>query len=174
MWSLNSLQFLIPPFCVSPHLTTLQLISYVPSVYLLMLCIITYYLFELHDGGNKLVVKLWSPFKKLLRKHSVHNLSLVKTFGTFIFLSYGSNLIVSFTLVQGSILMELNINTCTLNYSPPHSVDLQSPYLGQTHIPNFVLGIVGGVFTVLLPLVLVLLFPTHVFPKLIQCCGLRR
>ena len=59
-WSLNLMQFLIPPFCVSERLTTLQLISlgYVPSLYPILLCIITHYLIQLRDQGNWLLVKI--------------------------------------------------------------------------------------------------------------------
>ena len=179
VWSLNSLQFLIPPFCVSPHLTTLQLISlgYVPSVYPLILCIVTYYLIELHDGENRCLARMWSPFRKLLRKLKLKasdSSSIIHAFGTCILLSYGNNLFVSFSLLQSYALVSLNQNNYTLKTLPPLAVDLKTTFFHQTHIPYFVLGIVGGVFTVLLPLALVLLFPTRVFPKLIQCCGLRR
>ena len=180
VWSLNFLQFLIPPFCVSPHLTTLQLISlgYVPSAYSLLLCIATNTLIDQHARGNWCLVKIWSPVQKLIRKkfkvHSIQEFSLVKTFAAFMFLSYGSNLFVSFCLVQGSVLMELNLNTGEVRSLLPHSVDLQAPFFGSTHTPYAVLGIMGGLLTVILPLVLVLVFPTRVFPKLIQCCGLRR
>ena len=46
IWNLNVLQFLIPPFCVSTSLSTLQLVSlgYVSSIYPLVLCVITYYI----------------------------------------------------------------------------------------------------------------------------------
>ena len=179
VWSLNSLQFLIPPFCVSPHLTTLQLVSlgYVPSVYPLILCIVTYYLIELRDGGNRCVAKMWSPFRKLLQRLNLKakdSSSIIHTFGTCILLSYGNNLFVTFSLFQSYALVSLNQNTKTLKTLHPLAVDLKTPFFHQTHIPYFVLGIVGGLFTIILPLVLVLLFPTRVFPKLIQCCGLRR
>ena len=179
VWSLNSLQFLIPPFCVSPHLTTLQLISlgYVPSVYPLILCIVTYYLIELRDGGSRCVAKMWSPFCKLLRRLNLKakdSSSIIHTFGTCILLSYGNNLFVTFSLFQSYALVSLNQNTKTLKTLHPLAVDLKTPFFHQTHIPYFVVGIVGGLFTIIIPLVLVLLFPTRVFPKLIQCCGLRR
>ena len=179
IWSLNFLQFLIPPFCVSPRLTTLQLISlgYIPSVYPLLLCFIISYLINLHGRENWLIVTVWSPFQKLFKRFNIHSIQeflLIKTFGTFILFSYGINLFVSFSLVQGSILMELNLNTNKLRGLPPRSVDLQDQFFGPTHAPYAVLGIVGGVLTVILPLVLVLIFPTRVFPKLIPCCGLRR
>ena len=179
VWNLNFMQFMIPPFCISTSLTTLQLASlgYVSSVYPLVLCIITYYLIELHARGNWLFVRIWRPFQwffiKLSRPSNIQS-SVIHTFATFILLSYGKNLFVSFTLVQGYKLVELDTNTNTLKSLPPHSVDLGAPYFGATHAPYGALGLLGGVFTVILPLVLVSLYPTRVFSKLTRCCGLRR
>ena len=179
IWNFLFLQFLIPPFCVSTRLSTLQLVSlgYVSSVYPLVLCIITYYLIELHARGNWLLVKAWRPFRRLFlnssRQRSIGS-SVIHTFGTFILLSYGKNLFVSFALTQGIQLVELNIVTNELKSLPRHSVDLGVPYFGTTHAPYAALGLFGGVVTVILPLALVLIYPTRVFPQLISCCGLRR
>ena len=179
VWNLDFLQFLMPPFCVSTHLTELQLISlgYVSSIYPLILCIITYYLIELHAKGNCIVVKVWRPFHKIFTKFiQPSNIasSVIHTFGTFILLSFGKNLFVSVNLFQGSVLVALDRNTSTLTFSSPRSVDLGAHYFGSTHAPYGALGILGCFLTVILPLVLVLLYPTRLFPKLIQCCGLRR
>ena len=180
VWSLNSLQFLIPPFCVSPHLTTLQLISlgYIPSLYVLLLCAVIFYLIEAHDKGNRTLIKAWKPFQRFLvkfKRPSNARFSVIYTFGTLVLLSYEKNLFITFTLLQGFVPVQLETTTNTLRTLPPTlSVDLQAPYLGSGHVPYFVLGVVGGLLTVLLPLVLVLIFPTRVFPKLVHCCGLRR
>ena len=174
VWSLNFMRFIIPPFCVSPHLTTLQLVSlgYVSSVFPLILCIATYYLIQLHDRGNWLIVTLWRPFHS--KSRSGVESSIIHTFGTFILLSYGNNVFVSFSLIQSSVLVALDVSTNTLKSLPPRSIDLGVDYFGPTHAPYGVLGIMGGLLTVILPLVLVLIYPTRVFPKLITCCGLRR
>ena len=175
-WSLDFMQFLIPPFCVSPHLATFQLISlgYVPSVYPLVLCVLTYYLIQLHAGGNKCIVRLWKSFKKLF-KFKVKDLSsILHTFGSFILLFYAKNLFVSFSLLQRYFIVALDQDSDRLRTLPPLSTDLKTPFFSTAHIPYFVIGIVGGLLTVILPLVLVLIFPTRVFPKLIWCCGLRR
>ena len=172
------MQFLIPPFCVSTSLSTLQLVSlgYVSSVYPLVLCVITYYLIELHARGNWLLVKAWRPFHRIFSCYRSLNLnpSVIHTFGTFILLSYGKNVFVTFTLLQSTKIVELELATNTLHSLPPCSVDLGVPYFGANHAPYAALGLFGGVVTVILPLVLVLIFPTRVFPKLIGCCGLRR
>ena len=66
IWNLNFMNFMIPPFCVSPRLSTLQLISlgYISSLYPLLLCIITYSLIELHARDNWLLVQIWRPFHR--------------------------------------------------------------------------------------------------------------
>lgn len=179
VWSLDFLQFLIPPFCVSTHLTELQLISlgYVSSVYPLALCIITYYLIELHVRGDRILAKVCRPFYKCFNKlkfPSNTKSSVINTFATFLLLSYSKNLFVSVTLIQGYTLFSLDIHTNTLTSLSSRSVDLGAHYFGSTHAPYGALGILGCFLTVILPLVLVLLYPTRLFPKLIQCCGLRR
>ncbi|CAI8044477.1 hypothetical protein GBAR_LOCUS24670 [Geodia barretti] len=67
VWSLDFVQFLIPPFC-------------------------------LHAKGNKCIVALWKPFKKLLKVEVKDLSSIIYTFGSFVLLSYGKNLFVSFSL----------------------------------------------------------------------------
>ena len=174
VWSLNVVQFMIPPFCVSTHLTTLQVVSlgYVSSVYPLILCITTYYLIQLHAGGNSFLVKVWTPFRKYFmnsnRKSSIEE-SVIYTFGTFILLSYGNNLFVSKILVRNYPLVKQDENKL-----PSHSVDLGATYFGSTHAPYGALGILGGIITVALPLVLALIYPTCIFPKLIRCFGMRK
>ena len=180
VWSLEFGQFLLPPLCVSQRLTTLQLIGigYVPSIYPLILCVIIFYLIQLHAKGNKCLVILVKPFGKLSEKFRFktrdHLSSIIHTFGSFILLSYGKNLFVSFSLLQRYSLVALNHESDTLKPLPPLATDLKTTFLSSEHIPFFLLGIVGGMLTVILPLVLVLIFPTRVFPKLIPCCGLRR
>ena len=180
VWSLEFGQFLLPPLCVSQRLTTLQLIGigYVPSIYPLILCVIIFYLIQLHAKGNRCLGILMKPFGKLSEKFRFktrdHLSSIIHTFGSFILLSYGKNLFVSFSLLQRYSLVALDHESDTLKRLPPLATDLKTTFLSSEHIPFFLLGIVGGMLTVILPLVLVLIFPTRVFPKLILCCGLRR
>ena len=179
IWSLNFMHFVVPPFCVSPRLSTLQLISfgYISSLYPLLLCIITYSLIELHARDNWLLIRIWRPFHTFFvntRRPWNIQFSVIRSFATFILLSYGKNVFISFTLIQGHNIVELDVHTNTLKTMSPRSVDLGAPYFGETHAPYGTLGLCVGVITIILPLVLVLLYPTRVFPKLTGCCGLRR
>ena len=129
---------MIPAFCVSTSLSTLQLVSlsYVSSIYPLVLCVITYCMIELHARGNWLLVNMWRPFNRLFyNKHSGINSSVIHNFGTFLMLSYGKNVFASFTLVQSYKLVKFDIANDTLKSLPRHSVDLGVPYFGATHAP---------------------------------------
>ena len=179
IWNLNFMNFMIPPFCVSPRLSTLQLISlgYISSLYPLLLCIITYSLIELHARDNWLLIRIWRPFHRFfvnMRRSWNIQSSIIHSFATFLLLSYGKNMFVSFSLIQGNNVVQLDVNTNSLRTMSLRSVDLGAPYFGATHAPYGTLGLFVGVITILLPLVLVLLYPTRVFPKLTGCCGLRR
>ena len=110
----------------------------------------------------------------LYNNHSNIQFSVLHSMATFILLSYGKNFFVSFTLFQLNTSIELDISTNSLKPLPPCSVDLRTPYFGATHVPYAVLGLLGCIITVMLPLVLVIIYPTRVFPKLIRCFGLRR
>ena len=96
IWNLDFMQFIVPPFCVSTSLTTLQLVSlgYVSSVYSLFLCIATYYMIELHAKGNWLLINVWWPFRKFFVNYNNHSniqSSVILAMATFILLSYGKN-----------------------------------------------------------------------------------
>ena len=179
LWNQNFINFIIPPYCVSPRLSTLQLISlgYISSLYPLLLCIITYFLIELHARDNWLLIRIWRPFHtffiKIKKSWNIQS-SIIHSFATFLLLSYGKNMFVSFALIQGYETMELDVNTNTLRTMSLRSIDLVAPYFGATHAPYGTLGLCVVVITIILPLVLVLLYPTRVFPKLTGCCGLRR
>ena len=179
IWSLELLHLLIPPFCVSSSLTTLQVISlgYISALYPLLLSVITYCLIELHARDVQFVVMLWKPFQKLffnMRKPWNIQYSVVHSFATFLLLSYAKIAFVSLTLLQTYEPVTLNVVRNTLHMMPVYSVDLGAQYFDKTHAPYGVLSLCISLFFVIIPLVLILAYPTRLFPKLASCCGVRR
>ena len=179
IWSLEFLHFLVPPFCVSSSLNTLPMISlgYISAFYPLLLCIITYCLIELHAKDFQLVVKLCKPFYKFLghmRKPWNLHFSVVHTFATLLLLSYAKIVFVSFALLQSYGAVTLDVVSNTLHKMPVHSIDFGAQYFDKTHAPYVVFGLFVCIFLVVLPLVLILLYPTRLFPKLFSCCGVRK
>ena len=66
IWNLDFLRYVIPPFCISRSLTSLQAeaLEYVVAVYPLLLIVVTYICVELYDNEYRIIVALWAPFKK--------------------------------------------------------------------------------------------------------------
>ena len=178
-WSLESFHFLVPPFCLSDSINSLQLVSlgYVSALYPLFLCLVTYCLIELHGKNVGLIVIIWKPFHKLLvkvRKLWKIQTSVVHTFGTFLLLSYAKIIFVSFSVLQSYKPLILDINNNKLFSSSRSSLDLAEPYFGKAHAPYAVLALFTCLLLIVLPLIVILLYPTRLFQKITPCCGPRK
>ena len=91
-WNLDYFRFLVPPFCVSSHLSNMQALSleYIHVMYPLVLILITLICIELHARDFTLVVMLWKPFHKHvshLRRHWDPRASIINAFSTFLLLN---------------------------------------------------------------------------------------
>ena len=68
IWNLDFFRLVYKPFCLHPHITTLQILvlDYVVAVYPLLLIFITSVCIYLHDN-YRIEVLLWSPFHRCFR-----------------------------------------------------------------------------------------------------------
>ena len=178
-WSLEFLHFLVPPFCLSDSINILQLVSlgYVSALYPLFLCLVTYCMIELHGKNVRFIVKMWKPFHKLLvkvRKPWKIQPSVVHTFATFLLLSYAKIIFISFNVLQFYKPIILDINNNKLFSTSVRSIDLAEPYFGKAHAPYAVLALFTCLLLIVLPLIIILLYPTRLFQKLTPCCGPRK
>ena len=178
-WSLEFLRFLVPPFCLSDGITSLQLVSlgYVSALYPLFLCLVTYCLIELHGMNVKFIVMVWKPFHKLLvkvRKPWKIQTSVVHTFATFLLLSYAKIIFVSFTVLQSYKPVILDIINNKLFSSSVRSIDLAEPYFEKAHAPYAVMALLTVLLLILLPLIIILLYPTRLFQMITPGCGPRK
>ena len=171
IWNLDFLRYVFPSFCISKSLTSLQaqLLEYTIAVYPLFIIIITYILVELHDRGNCLIVILWKPFQKVFRFQCFKDLnvkySLIKTFATFLLLVYARIFFITSTLLHYNYVVNATGDTV-------HSVlymDASITYFSSTHIPYVVLAIIMIVIFNLIPLLLLLLYPTKCFQLFLGC-----
>ena len=89
IWNLDFFRYVIPPFCISPSLTSLQALAleYVIAIYPLVLILVAYICVKLYDDRNFFFGVVWMPFKKfsghLSKDYNIKN-SLLITFGTFL------------------------------------------------------------------------------------------
>ena len=175
IWNLDFFHSTIPPFCVSENITTLHALAlqYLPAFYPLLLIVVTYILIELHDRNFRILVWMWRPFHKCLAplRGSLRwnpKAYIVNTFATFLTLTYNKLIIVS-----AELLCEVNVTDIRGNSSHFMLLAPTIPYFSTTHLPFAILAIaVLSTFTALPPLLLVL-YPTKTFQKMLGCLKIR-
>ena len=133
IWNLDFFRSLYPPFCLHPHISSLQIMSldYAVAVYPMVLIFITYLFVKVHDRF-RLVVWLCRPaymcFHHFRKEWEIKN-SLIGAFATFYLLSY-----VKILDVSGSILAPTqfyDINGTIGNFFYYHNATV--PYFGKEH-----------------------------------------
>ena len=136
LWNLNIFRPLLPKYCLSPNITTLQLIStgYVTAVYPLILILVVY-----------------RPICWMLTKfRCAWNIqqSLIDAFATFLLLAYTKFALVSFKLLMKTTLVDAKgdpIGPGVVYFDG--TVD----YLSQQHMPYVVIAVAVLVLFVAMP-----------------------
>ena len=175
IWNLDFFRSVIPPFCVSENITTLQAVAlqYLPAFYPLLLIVVTYILIELHDRNVRVVVWMWRPFNRCLtpfRKSLKWDpkASIVSTFATFLTLAYTKLIIVSGRLLAATKVTDIQGNSSYFLLLAP-----TVPFFGNKHLPFAILAIAVLSTFIVLPLLLLLIYPTITFQKMLGCLQIR-
>ena len=167
-WALQFFKFVIPPFCISNKLTDIhiQLLSLVTVIYPIVLVIITYILMELHGRNYRIIHIIWKPFSFLVNKLNITSVTsgaVIHAFATFILLSastlsYNMYTIFDKTAVRGSI--DYTKYQEVLYYDPTIVVYSHKHYLYG------VLMVVPFILLVLIPSLLLCVYPTRIYGRL--------
>ena len=141
-FNLDFIRGVYRPFCLSPHLSTIQVtaLDYFIGVYPLFLILVTYGLVKPHDNSS-LVVRIWKPFNRCfaqLDKQWRMKGSLVDAFATFLLLSYVKMLNVSLDLLTPVSLFDVHGTTLNTSYV---YIDGTVEYFGEEHRPYGILAI---------------------------------
>ena len=165
IWNLDFFRTLLPDNCLKINTLQVLALDYIIALYPLFLIMITYILVDLYDRCLWPLLWMWKPFKKCVK--SITNIvniksSILNAFGTFLLLSYGKLLTVSFDLL-----------VYTKAYAPNGKAvsyvlfyDATIEYFGRDHLPYAVLAIVITVLFNILPLLFTLLHPLRCFQGL--------
>ena len=124
----------------------------------------------LYDGNFKPLVIVWRPFRDVFRLFHQNwkvRTSLIDAFSTFFLLSNMKFLSTSFDLLTPVKVYQLN-STGHLSHSWRLYYDATVPYFGHAHLPYAVLGLVVLTLFVLLPSVLLILYPFCWFQRFLN------
>ena len=173
IWNLDFLRTALPSICLNVSPLLLLALDYAIAFYPLVLIIVSYLLIELYARDFKPVVFMWKPFHKLcfsrLQKPLNLSSSMVNAFATFFLLSYVKILNTSFDLLIPTKIYDINGTSIGFFLFYATSVD----YFGQEHLPYGIIASFIFALFVLLPLLVMLLYPMRWFQKLLNFFHLR-
>ena len=169
VWLLDFFRYVIPPFCISKSLTLLQTgaLEYMVAVYPLILIVTMYICIELYDNENKLMRLLWTPFGRISKCRCFKDLnikySLISSFVTFLELTNAKIFSISKGFLNYAYVKNASGDSIVTVMMENASVQ----YMSATHIPYVVIALFMSTIFVILPLLLLLLYPTRWFQKLL-------
>ena len=173
--NLDFFRYVIPSFCVSDKITPIQVaaLEYVVALYPLLLIVTTYICVELHARDCRLIVWLWRPFRRclafVLRGRKLE-FSLVHAFASFLLLSYSKILFVSVRLL---VTIRLYDSTGQIGSKSMVYYDASVRYFSVPHFPFVLLAIFMLCVFVVIPTLVLLLYPTRAFQRSLGCCRVR-
>ena len=174
--NLDFFRFVLPPMCISPLIKSIDvhLLEYIIAIYPIVLTLVIYICIKLHDRDYKITVYLTIPVKKFFKSINRNwnpKTTILNTCITFILLAYSKFLFTSISLFcVRSTNSDGNVvpNSTVLLYDPTIK------FFHSQHIPYAVFALFIIVVFVLLPPLLLLLYPTRLFKKCLNCCGFHR
>ena len=174
IFNLDFLRYVIPQFCISNTMTTLQALSleYIVAFYPLLLITVFFICIQLHARDFRPLVYLWKPFHKCcacISQRWSPSESLIHAFATFLLLAYSKILFVSSNLLHSNSIHDNTGEKSSLIYYYNATV----PCFGSEHLPFAILAISVLAVFIVLPVLILLLYPTRVFQRLIGCCNTR-
>ena len=167
IWNLDFFRVLLPNICLRTSTLQTLALDYLVAVYPLFLLIVSYVLIELHDRNFRVVVFLWKPFRSVLmffRKKWDCRTSVIDAYATFFVLSSTKFLSVSSDILTPARLYTLNSNETTLVLYYDASIE----YFGKEHMPFAILAIILLLAFIIVPLIILLLYPLKLFQKFLN------
>ena len=157
IWNLNFFRPILPKFCLSSDISTLQLLSlgYITAFYPIILTALSFFLWWLYGRGIQPVVCIFRPLHFCFaRFRRIWNLqrSIIHAFATFLLLSYTKFTLVSFILLMPTPLFSDQGNPVGSVLYYDGTID----YLSSNHIPYVVAAVIVLLIFVALPPVILI------------------
>ena len=165
-WNLDFFRTVMPPLCV--RLSTLEALSldYLVAVFPLIMILFMYFLVYLYYKNNIVIVFLSRPIRALFAKFQKEvNMKsiLAESYVTFFVLTYMKFLGTSFDLLMPTYVHSMYGNTHMATY-----YDASIRYFSHQHLPLALTALAVLVLFVLMPTLLILLYPFRFFRAILR------
>ena len=170
IWNLDFIRPLDLGICLETSSLFNLTLDLLVAVYALLLMIVTYLMIHLYDCNFRPLVLLWRPFGRMFSlfrdKWDIRS-SVIDSFATFFLLSNVKFLSVAYDLLFPVQVYQLSSSG---NFTQPWRLyyDANIPYFGSTHLPYAILAIVVLAVFVLLPVLILMLYPFRWFQKILN------
>ncbi len=163
------------PFCLHPRANILHVLSldYIVAFYPFVLILLTYMLVTIYDKHYRILVWMWKPFKWCLSHYQRQwniKTSLIEVFATFVLLSYIKIISVSCDLLAATRSYDIHGNRLNKLYL---YYDANIEYFGRQHLPFAILALFTGLVFVILPFLILVLYPCRCFQRGLNYMGWR-
>ena len=175
IWNLDFFRYLIPPFCVSSHLSKIEALNleYIHIMYPFLLILFTSIGIELHARNFRLIMWLWKPFHRVvtrLRRSWDPRASIINAFSTFFLLTLSKSIAITSNNFASTFLIVIKPTSTPIRY---HSFLYTNPKIcnhSKEHLPYLLCSILLLLVFFALPTLLLCLYPTKTFRKLLSHC----
>ena len=177
-WNLDFFRLVNIPICLGTDMLQTLMLDLVVGVYPLFLLGLSYLLITLHDRNFKPLVVICRPVHVVLeiigRNWEIRT-SIIDSFATFILLTNVKFLSVAFDLLAPVTVYQLNSTGTTGNYTTSTRLfyDATLEYFGPEHRPYGIIGTFVLLAFVVLPTLVLLLYPFRWFQKLLNLFPVR-
>ena len=176
-FNLDFFHSFLPPSCVSTSMNAIDTLffDYIIAIYPLCLTLFFFLCIKLHDRKNLVIIVLVYPLRccfKRFRTSWDPKQTILKTFTTFFLLSFSKMFLISINLTL--VVQPYNVRGEVIHNSTVLLYDPSIMAFHSKHIPYVILAISTTVFFILLPILILLLYPTRCFRKCITLLGFRR
>ena len=175
IWNLDFFRYLLPPFCVSSHLSNIQALNleYILIIYPFLLIIFTSLCIELHARNFRPIVLLWKPFHRVfirLRRSWDPRASIINAFSTFLLLILSKSIMITSNSIMSTYLMLMNPLRDEIQYNSFLYADPIIRMYSKQHLPYLLCSILLLTLLFALPTLLLCLYPTKIFRRLLSSC----
>ena len=172
IWNLDFFRTVMPHICVNVDTLQALALDYAIAFYPLILLAVTYVLIQVHTCNFRVISVMCRPFRRCIehfRSQWDVRTSIVEAFATFLLLSYLKLLGVSSDLLVPTQVYRVNGSLVGLYLYYDATIE----YFGDEHLPYGVLAVFVMLVFILLPMLLLLLYPMWCFQRCLGCCGVR-
>ena len=170
-WNLDFFRTIIPGICMNVSTLEALALDYTIAVYPIFLITLSYVLIVLYDRDVGCLVHMWRPFHKvfgIFKRNWDIRTSVIDSFTTFFWLSY-----VKVLSVSSDLLIYIHVYNLDGKSSIRLFYDPTLHYFGDKHLPYAVLALAFLTSFVILPTLVLTLYPFQLFQKFLSIFPMR-